>query len=97
MKSFEVEGVVYRSISEFCRKRKVSYWKMRRLYRTYVRAHKDPAVAARWLLGLEPFKITQEPLTSYAIKENELSKLRMITHRAKRFAVGRKKLIKNLL
>ena len=97
MKSFEVEGVVYRSISEFCRKRKISYWKMVRLCRKYVRAHKDPAVAARWLIGSEPFKITQEPLTPFAIRENELSKLRMITHRAKRFAVGRKKLIKNIL
>ena len=78
MKSFEVEGVSYRSISEFCRKRKVSYWKMVRLCRKYVRAKKDPAVAAKWILGIEKIQWNNEPVNFMFSRYNELSKLRVL-------------------
>ena len=96
MKSFEVEGISYRSISEFCRKRKVSYWKMRRLCRTYIRAHKDPAVAAKWILNIESLKRHQEPLTIYAIRDRELSKLRGICFRSKKSVISQRELIKRV-
>lgn len=76
MKSFEVEGVSYRSISEFCRKRKVSYWKMVRLCRKYVRAQKDPALAARWVLKIERCEYGKEPKTFLYVKEKTLGKYR---------------------
>lgn len=62
MKVFEFEGKCYRSMSLFCKEHGVSYQKMRRLCRHYMRAHKDPTIAAKWLLGIEPFK-SNEPKT----------------------------------
>lgn len=62
MKVFEFEGKCYRSMRLFCQERGVSYQKMRRLCRHYMRAHKDPTIAAKWLLGIEPFK-SNEPKT----------------------------------
>ena len=93
MKSFEVEGVVYRSISEFCRKRKVSYWKMIRLCRKYVRANKDPAVAARWILGLEQIEFN-DIKTMFYFKDIELAKLRNIENNTKKKIKLRKELMK---
>ena len=81
MRSFEVEGRVYRSIPEFCRLNRVGYWRMIRLCRKYVRAHKDPAVAARWLLGLEVLNPAAEQKTYTALRENELSRYRMEVYR----------------
>ena len=62
MKVFEFEGKCYRSMSLFCKERGVSYQKKRILCRHYMRAHKDPTIAAKWLLGIEPFK-SNEPKT----------------------------------
>ena len=83
MKSFEVEGVVYRSISEFCKKRKVNYWKMVRLCRKYVRAQKDPALAARWLLKIEQLNLNIEPKSFIYIREKALGKERQTLFRCK--------------
>ena len=55
MRSFIYKGQVYRSMSEACSKLKVSYQKVRRLCRHYVKASKDPAVALEWILtGHDP-------------------------------------------
>lgn len=62
MKAFDFDGKCYRSMRVFCKQHEVSYQKMRRLCRHYVRAHDDPSVAARWLLGLEQFR-NSEPKT----------------------------------
>jgi hypothetical protein len=77
MRSFEVEGRVYRSIPEFCKVHGISYQRMIRLCRKYRRAQKDPAVAARWLLGLEQLNYAQEPRTWAAQRDQELIRLRV--------------------
>lgn len=55
MRSFIYKGQVYRSMAEACYKLSVSYQKVRRLCRHYVKASKDPAVALEWILtGHDP-------------------------------------------
>ncbi len=78
MRSFEVEGRVYRSIPEFCKANGVGYWRMIRLCGKYVRAHKDPAVAARWLLGIEELNYAVEQKTWAGIRDLELATIRKI-------------------
>ena len=51
MKSFCYKGVEYRSLAECCKAVKISYQKVRRLCRHYVRAKQDPAVAVSWCTG----------------------------------------------
>ena len=51
MKSFCYGGIEYRSLAECCRAVKVSYQKVRRLCRHYVRAKQDPALAVSWCTG----------------------------------------------
>ena len=51
MKSFYYKEVEYRSLAECCKVVKVSYQKVRRLCRHYVRANQDPAVAVSWCTG----------------------------------------------
>ena len=94
MKSFEVNGISYRSISEFCKKNGISYSKMRRLCRHYVRAKKNPSIAARWILGCEVFNISTEPKTHEYFKDNELSRLRQIDFQSKAKLKSRKHLLK---
>lgn len=96
MKSFEVEGVSYRSISEFCRKRKVSYWKMVRLCRKYVRAQKDPAVAARWLLRIEQINFIREVKTIAYLRDSKMSKLRVTKSLFRQKSLKNKKLIETI-
>lgn len=50
MRSFVYKGKVYRSMAEACYKLSVSYQKVRRLCRHYVKASKDPAVALEWIM-----------------------------------------------
>lgn len=53
MRTFIFQGKEYQSLSKACADFKVSYQKARRLCRHYVRANKDPAVALKWILGIE--------------------------------------------
>lgn len=94
MKSFEVEGISYRSISEFCRKRKVSYWKMVRLCRYYSRAKHHPEVAAKWILGIDDLNKDKEPKTSFFIKSKEYASVRQMAFRLKKRLNLRKTSIK---
>lgn len=96
MKSFEVEGISYRSISEFCRKKKVSYWKMVRLCRKYVRAQRDPAVAAKWILGYEEINFNREPKTNSFFRDAEMAKLRNIKNSKRQQLNCRRNLMKNI-
>lgn len=51
MRAFTYNDVEYRSLSECCKELKISYQKVRRLCRHYVRASKDPALAVAWCTG----------------------------------------------
>lgn len=51
MKSFCYKGVEYRSLAECCKTVEISYQKVRRLCRHYVRAKQDPALAVAWCTG----------------------------------------------
>ena len=53
MKSFVIDGKEYRSLRQCCDELKLSYSKVRRLCRHYVRASDNPALAVRWCLGDE--------------------------------------------
>ena len=94
MKSFEVNGKSYDSMSEFCKKFGFSYNKMRRLCRIYERAKKDPAIAARWLLNLDKLNKNSEPKTFIYIQEKELNAARQVIFRARKKAKRKKKLAK---
>ena len=65
MKSFIVNGKEYRSIRVACRELDVSYQKVRRLCRHYVRASKEPAVAFAWCLGTEHKSLTETKTFKY--------------------------------
>lgn len=77
MKSFVVNGKEYRSIRVACRELDVSYQKVRRLCRHYVRASNDPAVAFAWCLGLEKRSLT-EPKTFKYQQDLEKGSLRQM-------------------
>lgn len=94
MKSFDVNGKSYDSMSDFCKKTGIKYGKIRRLCRKYLRAQQDPAVAAKWLLGLEPLNKVKEPKTLIYIKDKELSYARQIEFLARRRARGKRILAK---
>ena len=51
MKSFCYMGVEYRSLAECCKAVRISYQKVRRLCRHYVRASQNPALAVSWCTG----------------------------------------------
>ena len=82
--AFEFRGVWYPSVSEFCRVQGVGYSAMQRLMRKYVRARRDPAVAANWLLcdGVP----AAEPVTMAYRRDAALSR-----HRAARQYQRRKR------
>ena len=60
MKSFIVNGKEYRSMRVCCAELHISYQKVRRLCRHYVRASKDPSLAVRWCLGSEVLHSTEQ-------------------------------------
>lgn len=66
MRSFIYQGVEYRSLQECCCKLKISYQKVRRLCRHYVRAHHDPVVAVRWCLGVDKLSHLEPKTPQYA-------------------------------
>ena len=65
MKSFVVNGKEYRSMRVCCAELHISYQKVRRLCRHYVRASKDPALAVRWCLGSEVLHSTEQKTWKY--------------------------------
>ncbi|MBR1612071.1 MAG: hypothetical protein IJ671_00790 [Succinivibrio sp.] len=48
-----------------CEELHISYQKVRRLCRHYVRASKDPALAVRWCLGSEVLHSTEQKTWKY--------------------------------
>ena len=77
MKPFQFDDDEFRSLREFCRVYRVSYQKMRRLCRHYIRAKKDPAVAARWLLEEEELT-PNEPKTPQYYSDLEKAEVRQV-------------------
>ncbi len=75
MKSFNFDGKEYRSLRVCCSELGVSYQKLRRLCRHYVRASQDSAVAIRWLLGIE-VRSWNEPKTEHYSQDLQKSKER---------------------
>lgn len=51
MRAFIYKDIEYRSMAQCCKSLKISYQKVRRLCRHYVRASKDPALAVAWCTG----------------------------------------------
>jgi len=59
MRAFTYRETEYRSLAECCKSLKISYQKVRRFCRHYVRANRNPALAVSWCLGeakLSPFE-----------------------------------------
>ena len=59
MRAFIYKQTEFRSLAECCKTLKISYQKVRRLCRHYVRASRDPAYAVAWCTGeqkLSPFE-----------------------------------------
>lgn len=71
MRGFTYDGKDYDSLAEACRELGISYQKVRRLCRHYVRAQEDPAVAIRWCLKLEK-KSWNEPKTRAYWRDKKL-------------------------
>ena len=67
MKSFCYGGIEYRSLAECCKAVKVSYQKVRRLCRHYVRASKNPALAVSWCTGEVVLAGTETKTEKYKI------------------------------
>ena len=67
MKSFYYKGVEYRSLAECCKAVKISYQKVRRLCRHYVRANQDPALAVSWCTGKVVLADTETKTEKYKI------------------------------
>ena len=67
MKSFCYMGVEYRSLAECCKVVKISYQKVRRLCRHYVRANQDPALAVLWCTGEAVLAGTETKTEKYKI------------------------------
>ena len=63
MRFVEIDGHLYRSIREVCRKYGISYQKVKRLCRHFRRAAENPRVAIDWCTGKENFSSAHEPKT----------------------------------
>lgn len=90
MKSFIFENKKYLSLKDFCRTHGLSYSRMRRLCRTYVKARKDPAVAARWMLRPEELDSSKEPKTRAHLRDLRLGNARKVMHKARKVALRHK-------
>lgn len=51
---FRFEGREFSSGRQFCREFQLSYWRWCRIRRHYLRARRDPAIAALWMLTSIP-------------------------------------------
>lgn len=96
MKSFEVNGKSYDSMSDFCKKNGIRYGRFKRICRIYLRAHRNPAIAARWVLGLEYLNKTCEPKTDFYFRDKLLSAARQMEYKARQRA-NKKRLILKLI
>ena len=90
MQAIKWQGKEYKSLSEFCRREHLPYYRLVRLCRRYVKAKNDPTVAAMWHLGLLPFDPQHEKLTWCARKDRELCRIRNERYRIRK-QLGRKK------
>lgn len=75
MRSFEYEGVKYRSVAAACRALGLSYTGITDKLRRYKRARDKPSLAFDWLRGRAPFDAKREPLTMQGVREQELHRL----------------------
>ncbi len=66
MRAIVFNGAEYRSLSKACKELKISYQKLRRLCRHYVRASKNPAVALAWLTGEEKLSVNEPKTYKYS-------------------------------
>ena len=80
MVSFKYQGKVYRSLKECCQDLHISYSKVRRLTRHYVRAHDDPILAVRWVIGEEYISYNEQKTEAY-YKDMELAAERQMKFR----------------
>ena len=71
----------YRSLREACGALNISYLKVKRLCRHYVRAHRDPTLAIEWMLGDHIPK--SEPKTSTYYHDQKLTNERKRNLRAR--------------
>lgn len=67
-------GVSYPTLRAFCESNAVGYHAMLRLCRKYVRARRDPSVAAAWILG-EAIPV-DEPVTMAYRRDTALGRKR---------------------
>ena len=93
IRPFDYRGECYRSIRDFCRRNDVDYGTMVRLCRKFVRAYRDPAVAADWIFGYEKLSYASEPRTFQYQRDLELNKIRAMDGYARR--VYRRRLEQN--
>lgn len=82
MRSFEYNGEIYRSMNEACKALGISYQKVRRICRHYVKASKDPAVAIEWILSKH--KLCREQKTWKYVDDLEKTLIRVQRLRDKR-------------
>ena len=80
MYSFYFAGEKYRSLSDACRKLRISYQKVKRLMRHYERARNAPTTALAWVVGAEDFNPREEAKTEYFEQDRYACKLRKRKH-----------------
>ena len=81
---FGYRGESYASLLEFCRRNNVDYDRLTRLRRKYMRAFRDPAVAAAWILGHEALDPANEPRSPVHAHDQRQASLRAVLYRARR-------------
>ena len=80
MVSFKYQGKVYRSLKECCQDLHISYSKVRRLTRHYVRAREEPELAVKWATGEEYIAYNEQKTEAY-YKDMELAAERQMKFR----------------
>lgn len=86
MRGVSYKGVEYKSVRECCAVLGISYQKVRRLCRWFVRARDNPAVAVAWTLGDECRQANEPHTDSYA---DDLCKSTLRVERMKDRLVGK--------
>lgn len=84
MYSFTYKGCEYRSLKECCDALNISYQKVRRLCRHYVRARTNPQLAIKWSLGIE-VRSWNEPKTEHYNQDLQKSRERQWKFKEKIF------------
>ncbi len=65
MRAFVYKNVEYRSMAQCCKSLQISYQKVRRLCRHYVRASKNPALAVAWCTGEQRLSVFETKTWKY--------------------------------